>query len=77
MDKIQIGRKQVEISDWCEFVAQNEDGAWYEYSIHPEPPCRNPCSWDVSPFKGYWKYLTETKPPKDWTQEIYQIERSH
>ncbi len=70
---IKLGRKQVEISDWAGWVACDPDGTWFEYKNKPVSQ-----RWHIP---GYWgctkqfNFLSVTKPPKDWTLELYQIER--
>jgi len=58
---------QVEIPDWANYVAQDEDGHWFSYSSFP-----NKASDHWLPRKGE---KTCHMVPKDWTKEVYEVVR--
>jgi hypothetical protein len=58
----------VQLSDWARYVAQDADGAWYEYEDKPE---KYPVGWHA-PKLGF---LCRTVPPADWRKEVYEVIR--
>ncbi len=79
MDKyyIKLGRKQVDISDWAKWLGKDPQGLWVEFESKPIKSIADR-GWMQRINKrdsSSYRELIETKPPKDWTQEVYQIER--
>lgn len=60
------GWKEIELSPWAKYVAQDEDGSWWEYT-EPEP-IEDYGEWVRSRI-----LLCYGPKPKDWTQELYEV----
>jgi len=74
--KMKIGRRWVDVPNWAKWIAQDRDGMWWVYTRKPKL-LRLLGEWDVSSFDyiDIAGKLIETTPPKDFTQELYKIER--
>ena len=72
---IKLGRRSVAINDWANWLGQDEDGLWWEYSRKPHKYISKYQAMWMVPDPAKINELARTKPPADWTQELYQIER--
>ncbi len=62
---------EVQLSDWARYVAQDADGAWYEYA-HKPVRGGNYGVWCMK-TSGYYSYLCSGPPPADASQELYEV----
>ena len=60
-----------DIPDWVNWIAQDEDGAWWEYSVEP---LRNDRGWYENEVGGYL-YLGLTEPT-DWTGSLARAKKA-
>lgn len=58
----------IEIPDWCNYVAQDADGKWYAFIF--KPMLSTDCWQDDS---GEYEYITRGSPSKNWKQELYKV----
>lgn len=58
-----------DVSPWCRWIAQDSIGEWFEYEL--EPVSYNHNFWWRQDYSR-WRYLYKSKPPKDYTQELYE-----
>lgn len=71
--KIKLGCHWVDVPNEARWVSMDDCGSWSFHETKPKPAAfwgdwTMPCyyySWDVA----------KSAPPKDWTQELYKIER--
>lgn len=61
----------IEIPYWANWLAQDEDGNWYAYEKKPRESPSN--VW--LPVNGLEEIVAKSTPPKDWTQELWEIIR--
>lgn len=64
MKQVKIGRKWFDVPDEARWLAQDSSGAWYWYT----PPHNTGMTWCSD-----YEWIVKTKPPKDWTQELYEL----
>lgn len=67
----------VEIPKWAKYVSQDEDGLWYVWSHIPILNENGVC-WiedfpNVINFDSCFDELAQGIPPKDYTQELYEV----
>ena len=64
---------QVEIKfpNWVKFMATDNDGDTYGYSQEPHKDVY--LMWSTK--GGDIIFLYHTAPPKDWTQELYEVSK--
>ena len=62
----------VEILDWINWIAQDEDGGWYGYE---EEPTLRAKFWNTANVVDDTIQLAHCSPPKDFTRELYEIIR--
>ena len=71
----------IELSDWAEWVAQDEDGKWWEYEKRPIiPKSNNPDSavskWEPKgPFHGTQRLSVPARRNQDWQDTLYKVIR--
>lgn len=58
-----------DVSNWCKWIAVDEDGFCYEYSIKPDNKRSIGEQWLNN--GGQEKFLYKGKPPKNWRNELY------
>ena len=61
----------VKLSDWAKYVAQDEDGTWWEFNAKPQ---LGNTSWDNG-RNGRLRLVVRGIPPEDFTKELYEITR--
>lgn len=65
---VMIFTLDIELSEWCRWIAMDEDGAWWEYSDKPEMSGR---VWVNS--KKYGRLFSDPNPTEDWRESLYEI----
>ena len=74
--------KPEEVPDWVNWIAQDASGEWYGYR---NKPVVEDYYWRTNDNSKYFidylsetelpdKFLYKSKPPKDFTQELYRWE---
>lgn len=59
---------EVRISPWAKWIAQDEDGTWWEFS---EKPKASNSVWDN--YSAMVNKIANGFPPKDFTKELYEV----
>lgn len=60
---------EIEIPEWANWMAQDEDGKWYCFVNKPKP---RGVIWNDG---GFALMLYRGKPSPDWREELYKIVR--
>jgi len=58
-----------DVPKWCNWIAVDDDGRCWTYSIKPERGVIEFMWWPQQ--HGRWGKLYEGKPPKNWKEELY------
>ena len=61
---------EIRLSEWAQYIAQDVNGDWWQYSHKPEA---GPGHW-IS-LDGKDEFLAKGPMPADWTKEIHEVER--
>lgn len=75
------GRYHRDWTLWAHYIAQDMNGRWHAYSVHPEV-VRSCCEWQFTKNTGagQWSYLWTTAPhPNGWentAMNLYEITRT-
>ena len=58
-----------ELQPWCNWLAQDKEGDWWQYENEP----RKVTTLKIWIPTGKYERVCITKPPKDWTQELWEV----
>jgi hypothetical protein len=64
----------VEVPAWAKWVAQDQSGEWWFFGHKPKPFKRR-FEWDNADTLLVDWVSQRSKPPADWTQELYKVVR--